>query len=71
MSDGQSDISRRKKCIHCKEIKEITEFKKNPKCTSGIGNVCKKCDTRMRAHKPQSVKSYVNQVTYFLTDRDY
>ena len=66
-----SDEPRRKKCIHCKEIKDIDEFKKNPKCTSGIGNVCKKCSVRMVAHKPQSVKNYVNQVTHFLTDRDY
>lgn len=62
---------RRKKCIHCKEVKGIEMFTKNPKCTSGIGNVCKKCTYRKTVHKQQNVKNYVNQVTHFLTDRDY
>ena len=62
---------RKKKCIHCKEVKDIELFKKNEKCKSGIGNVCKKCDTRMHAHKPSAVRNYVEKTTFFLTDRDY
>jgi hypothetical protein len=59
-----------KKCIHCKEVKKLELFRKNDRCKSGIGNVCKKCYSKQQSTTKKGAEKYIDRVMYGLDDSD-
>lgn len=69
-------IKTHKKCVRCKNIKEVNNFYLNKHSTDGLKSYCKDCHTQkydlsLRFHTRMKRRAKVKNIEYNLTRNDY